>query len=188
MFSNWRQFGDDIHKTDAAVWMGFWNDMVAEVNHGTAPHSFGKGFVQSDYLSKGLDELQAAYVCGTMIEAGSDTTSKQLNNSIVGILSRGKEVVEKAHEELDRVVGMRTPSFDDDLPYIRAMVKEVMRWRFVNKFGTNHYATEDGWYKGYFIPKGSVVMINIWGIHYDPTRYPDPETVLPKAFLSSTSP
>ena len=58
--------------------------MVNEVKKGEAPHSFGKGFVQSDFQSRGLDELQAAYVCGTMIEAGSDTTSTQLNNSMVG--------------------------------------------------------------------------------------------------------
>ena len=57
------------------------------------------------------------------------------------------------------------------------MVKEVMRWRFVNKFGTNHFATEDGWYKGWFIPKGSILMINIWGIHYDPEKFPEPEKV-----------
>ena len=85
-----------------------------------------------------------------------------------------------AHEEFDRVIGSdRAPTFEDekDLPYIRAMVKEVNRWRFVNKFGTNHYAMEDGWYKGYFIPKGSVVMINIWGLQYDPKRFPNPETV-----------
>jgi hypothetical protein len=141
--------------------------MLKEVKSGTAPHSFGKGFVQSDFTARGLDELQAAYVCGTVIGAGSDTTSTQLNNSVVGttcphvspfcsryappldflmlitgILSRGREVIEKAWEELDRVVGSdRTPTFDDELnlPYIRAMAKEVMRWRFVNKFGTNHF-------------------------------------------------
>ena len=184
--SNWREFGKSVHEADSAVWMSLWNAMLDEVQKGTAPHSFGKGFVQSDFNSKGLDELQAAYVCGTMIEAGSDTTSTQLNNTIVGILSRGREVVERAHEELDRVVGTnRTPTFDDEpnLPYIRAMVKEVMRWRFVNKFGTNHYATEDGYYKEYFIPKGSIVMINIWGIHYDPERYPEPEKVKKKRKL-----
>src|SRR5947207_2409249 len=105
---------------------------------------------------------------------------------ITGILSRGREVIENGWEELDRVVGSdRTPTFDDEpnLPYIRAMVKEVMRWRFVNKFGTNHFATEDGWYKSYFIPKGSIVMINVWGIHYDPERYPEPEKVIPRSIL-----
>ena len=79
-----------------------------------------------------------------MIEAGSETTSMQLNNMLIGILSN-PEVSKKAHEELDRVVGSeRPPNFDDEpnLPYIRAIVKEVMRWRPINKFGQNHYATE----------------------------------------------
>jgi cytochrome P450 len=79
-----------------------------------------------------------------MIEAGSETTSIQLNNMLVGILSN-LEILEKAHEELDRVVGSdRPPTFDDEpnLPYIRGIVKEVMRWRPINKFGQNHYATQ----------------------------------------------
>jgi len=62
-----------------------------------------------------------------MIEAGSETTSQALNNTMVGLLSN-PDAVAKAHEELDRVVGTdRTPTFDDekDLPYIRAIVKVV---------------------------------------------------------------
>jgi hypothetical protein len=40
-----------------------------------------------------------------MIEAGSETTSQALNNTIVGLLSN-PDAVKKAHEELDRVVGI----------------------------------------------------------------------------------
>ena len=43
----------------------------------------------------------------------------------------------------------------------------------------NHYNTEDDWYNGYFIPKGCVVMINWWALHYDPEYYPEPEKVFP---------
>ena len=60
-----------------------------------------------------------------MIEAGSETTSQALNNTmIVGLLSN-PDAVKKAHEELDRVVGDRPPTFEDEknLPYIRAIVK-----------------------------------------------------------------
>jgi cytochrome P450 len=79
-----------------------------------------------------------------MIEAGSETTSMQLNNMLLGVLSN-PEVIILAHEELDRVVGNeRPPTFDDvaELPYIRSIVKEVMRWRPTNKFGQNHFATQ----------------------------------------------
>lgn len=62
---------------------------------------------------------------GAMIEAGSETTSQALNNTIVGLLSN-PAAVRISHEELDRVVGEdRTPTFEDlpNLPYIWALVK-----------------------------------------------------------------
>jgi cytochrome P450 len=48
------------------------------------------------------------------------------------------DVLKAAQEELDRVVGKdRLPTFDDEerLPYIRAMVKETLRWRPVAVLG-----------------------------------------------------
>ena len=48
------------------------------------------------------------------------------------------DVMRKAQAELDVVVGRdRLPTFDDkdDLPYIRAVVKEVLRWRPVVPMG-----------------------------------------------------
>jgi hypothetical protein len=35
--------------------------MRKEIEAGTAPHSFGRDFVQSNYRAQGLDELDAAY-------------------------------------------------------------------------------------------------------------------------------
>ena len=35
--------------------------MLEEVKSGTAPHSLGRDFVQSNYKARGLDELDAAY-------------------------------------------------------------------------------------------------------------------------------
>jgi cytochrome P450 len=60
-----------------------------------------------------------------MIEAGSETTSQLLNNTIIGLLSNPSAVT-KAQEELDRVIGPdRSPTFDDEkaLPYIRSIIK-----------------------------------------------------------------
>lgn len=47
-------------------------------------------------------------------------------------MTRYPEVMRKAQEEIDAVVGRdRAPSFADlhSLPYIHAIVKEVLRWR-----------------------------------------------------------
>ena len=102
------------------------------------------------------------------------------------------EVQRKAREEIDRVIGNdRLPLFADqvDLPYVEAIVKEVIRWNPVtplggspihrslgyiapfmfqvrltcsDRLGLPHIATEDDSYNGYFIPKGSSVIANIW--------------------------
>jgi len=37
--------------------------------------------------------------------------------------------------------------------------------------------TQDDWYEGYFLPKGSIIMINQWAIHYNEKVYSDPVKV-----------
>lgn len=75
------------------------------------------------------------------------------------------EVQRKAQEEIERVVGPnKLPTFADRerLPYINAIVKEVLRWHPVAPMGIPHTTTQDDVYEGYFIPKGSMVLANIW--------------------------
>ncbi|KAI0055227.1 cytochrome P450, partial [Artomyces pyxidatus] len=65
----------------------------------------------------------------------------------------------RAQAELDAVVSRdRVPAFSDlpHLPYIRAMVKETLRWHPALPLGMPHATTEDDWYEGMFIPKHKV--------------------------------
>ena len=53
------------------------------------------------------------------------------------------DAMRKAQAELDVVVGRdRLPTFEDkdNLPYIRAIIKETLRWRPTGPFGTFHPA------------------------------------------------
>ena len=61
LFSDWRQVADDIFQKDSAVYTSYFKRMKKEVENGTAPHSWGKEFVQSNYSKHGIDELGAAY-------------------------------------------------------------------------------------------------------------------------------
>jgi cytochrome P450 len=98
------------------------------------------------------------------------------------------ETQARAYAELDAVVGRaRLPTFADypHLPYIRAIVKEVLRWRPVGPLGSPRRSTEDDWYEGMFIPKGTICIPNMWHMnrdpeifgknteHFDPTRFLD---------------
>jgi cytochrome P450 len=80
------------------------------------------------------------------------------------------EVQRRAQTELDAVVGRdRLPTFADAprLPYVCAIVREVLRWRPVAPLGVPHAAIKDDWYEGMFIPKGTVCIANIWHCNHD---------------------
>lgn len=110
------------------------------------------------------------------------------------------EVQERAQAELDVVVGRaRVPTIQDlpHLPYIRAMVKETLRWRTVAPISVPHRASEDDWYEGHFIPKGTIVIPNVWAFHQDreifgddvdqfnPARYLDADGEVISGFAES---
>jgi len=79
----------------------------------------------------------------------------------------------------------RLPTFDDRprLPYLEAVCKELMRWQMVAPLGVPHVSCQDDIYRGYFIPKGTVILANAWAILHDPETYPDPEEFKPERFL-----
>lgn len=75
------------------------------------------------------------------------------------------EVRRKAQEELDQVIGTdRLPNISDRdrLPYVNAVVKEALRWHQVAPLGVAHCSTADDIVDGYYIPKGAIVVPNIW--------------------------
>lgn len=68
------------------------------------------------------------------------------------------DVQKKAQEEVDRVKeGKRLPEYGDEesLPYIQALVREVVRWKPLLPLSLAHANNEGDMYKGYYIPKGA---------------------------------
>jgi cytochrome P450 len=99
------------------------------------------------------------------------------------------EFQKRAQAELDEVVGRsRTPTFSDasSLPYVQAIVREILRWRPVTPLGIPHKTIEDDWYDGMFIPKGTMCLVNLWQCHHDPASYGDDATRFnPERFLDA---
>ncbi|KAJ0306610.1 hypothetical protein COL516b_004403 [Colletotrichum fioriniae] len=113
---------------------------------------------------EGFSDAAAAYISGSLLEAGSDTTAGTLYGFIQAILI-WPEVQRKAQEEIDRVIGRdRLPTIDDyqHLPYIRCCIKESLRWMPTVFLGVPHAAVKDDVYMGYSIPKGATVINNVW--------------------------
>ncbi|TVY25635.1 Cytochrome P450 monooxygenase [Lachnellula hyalina] len=190
LLGNWRTFGKKVFAHDSKVYMDLWENLKKEVDDGTAKNCFCKSFYENNPAKQGIDDLLAAYTCGGLVEAGAETTSTTLNNFMLA-MTLFPETAKKAQEELDRVIGSeRMPDFEDEkqLPYIRSMIKETLRWRAVNKFGMTHATSEDDWYEGHFIPKGTVAVLNWWAIHMDPELHENPAEYQPERYLKKSLP
>jgi cytochrome P450 len=135
-----------------------------------------------------LSDRDFSYIPASLFGAGSDTTASTLCTAFLALVTH-PETLRAAHEELDAVIGSeRTPTFDDEsrLPYIRALVKEVLRWRPVAVLGgTPHASTEDDYYEGYYIPAGTTVLGNSWAINLNEAYYPNPHHFDPTRFLDT---
>ena len=98
------------------------------------------------------------------------------------------EVQAKAQEEIERVVGTdRLPTAEDreNLPYVEAVFLETLRWHNVAPLAIPHRTVEDDVYEGYFFPKGTIFIANVWKMLHDSETYPDPFTFNPERFVKS---
>jgi len=123
---------------------------------------------------------------GSVFQAGSETAVSSMSSLFLA-LTLYPEVQKRAQAELDSVISRdRLPTFEDKtrLPYIEAMCKELLRWQMVTPLGVPHASVEDDVYRGFFIPKGSLVISDVWAVLHNPELYPDPETFKPERYLN----
>jgi cytochrome P450 len=72
------------------------------------------------------------------------------------------------------------------LPYIDALVREILRWRPVGPVGVPRIASQDDVYESYRIPKGATVVPNLYAIAHDPLIYDaNPHLFDPARFLNA---
>lgn len=93
-----------------------------------------------------LNPTEIASLTGNLFGAGSDTSSSTLVTFALACCAF-PETLPAAWEELDRVVGPhRSPTWEDesDLPYVKAFVKEVFRWRSVAIIGGQPHSPTQG--------------------------------------------
>ncbi|TFK73304.1 cytochrome P450 [Pluteus cervinus] len=138
--------------------------------------------------AKGVDdESVLKNVAGSAFGAGVDTTDCALGTLFLA-LSLHPEVQKRARSEIASVTGMtRLPVFNDrpSLPYVEAICRELRRWRPEAPAGVPRATSQDDIYQGYFIPKGSMIFFNTWGMTHNPDIYPDPEEFKPERFLNT---
>ncbi|KAK3439868.1 hypothetical protein EUGRSUZ_B00208 [Eucalyptus grandis] len=119
---------------------------------------------------------------------GTDTTFTVLDWAMTELVMKPK-AMERAQVELRSVIGERKYVRETDLhqlPYLKAIVKEVFRLHPPAPMLVPRESMEDITIDGYCIPAKTRFFVNAWSIGHDPQSWVDPETFLPERFLDST--
>ncbi|SJL18707.1 related to cytochrome P450 CYP2 subfamily [Armillaria ostoyae] len=158
--------------------------------------SVAKGFAPPSLVSENLTKTEALEnaahleivrnTAAVAFSAGADTTVSAVLSAILAFLLY-PEIQAKAQAEVDTVIGhgTRLPNFDDrpQLPYINAIVLEVLRWNPVVPLGVAHRSMKEDVYRGYYIPAGTTVIGNAWAMLHDEKDYPNPLVFDPDRFI-----
>ncbi|KAG9311063.1 hypothetical protein JVU11DRAFT_8967 [Chiua virens] len=154
--------------------------------------SFANSMV-SDLLDKldGMEEraLQEKMIkecAATVYIAGYDTSAATLLAFILAMMLY-PEAQHRAQAEIDSVLTQNMfPDFSHrkSLPYVEAVLRETMRWHSVTPLALPHMTCRDDVFEGYFIPKGTMILPNVWEIHHEENGYPDPYVFNPERHLT----
>jgi cytochrome P450 len=140
------------------------------------PHS-------SFFGEEGMTQLEFGLL--DLFLAGAETTSTTLNWTFF-ILAQETKEQQKLFNEIQSVVGLsRLPSLQDrdSMPYTEAVIMEVLRFSSIALLGLFHTATQDVEFQGFLIPKGTMIVSNIYGALRDPKAWGDPDVFRPDRFL-----
>ncbi|RBA19920.1 hypothetical protein FPRO05_09220 [Fusarium proliferatum] len=170
-------------------------DDLAEKPYAFVKHQHASGKQDNSFLSRLLEvgesteeaRFTAKWSALSLYAAGADTTVSSISLFFLAMILY-PDVQEKAQEEIDGVIGNeRLPDCSDrpSLPYVNAVVKEVLRWNPVVPMGLPHTSIVDDVFEGYFIPKDALIMPNIWYFAHDPEVHHEPMRFNPERFLST---
>ncbi|CAG9943052.1 unnamed protein product [Clonostachys rosea f. rosea IK726] len=158
---HWQSLGDWNYR----VYNSWWAPIKTQVDEGTAPPSFVRDVLLNEDTRYKGDDQDCMYLAMQLIEAGSDTTREALNIMVMAMLEYPEPFL-KARAEIDHVCGYgkdaRLPVLADmdNLRFICAIAKEVLRWRPIFVLTPDHVASQDIDFEGYRFPVGTSFVIN----------------------------
>ncbi|CAL9109584.1 unnamed protein product [Musa acuminata var. zebrina] len=116
--------------------------------------------------------------------AGTDTSAITMEWALAELINH-PEILHKAREELDAVVGKNRLVEESDipnLPYLQSIVKETLRLHPTGPLILRR-SNNDNKIDGYDVPANTTVFVNVWAIGRDPERWSDPLEFYPERFM-----
>src|ERR1700739_1805777 len=185
-------------RRDLAADVAFMNRMVDAIvaeRRGNAQAAEGKKDMLGAMMTgvdratgEQLDDVNIRYQINTFLIAGHETTSGLLSCALYALLKH-PDVLKKAYEEVDRVLGGNPdakPTYQQvtQLTYITQVLKEALRlWPPAPAYGISPLKDETIGGGKYKLRQGTFITILVTALHRDPSVWgPNPDTFNPENF------
>ncbi|KAK8552653.1 hypothetical protein V6N13_121037 [Hibiscus sabdariffa] len=130
-----------------------------------------------------VEEIKA--ICTEIMFATVDNPANAAEWAMAEMMNR-PETLGKAMEEIERVVGNQRWIQESDIPrlnYVKACARESLRLHPIAPFNLPHVSNVDCVVAGYFIPKGSHVLLSRVGLGRNPKVWDEPSVFKPERHL-----
>ncbi|GJV57118.1 valine N-monooxygenase 1-like protein [Tanacetum coccineum] len=150
----------------------------------TTEHDLLDVFINLENPQLDADTIKAQIL--DLIIATFDNMSNNIEWAMAEMINEPM-IFAKAVHELDLLVGKDRLVQESDLVhlnYIKSCVREAFRLHPVAPFDLPHVSTEDTTVSGYFIPKGSHILLSRTGLGRNPKVWDDPLTYNPDRHMN----
>lgn len=126
-----------------------------------------------------------------MVSAGLDTVPGNLIMGIAQLATpEGQKITKRAYDEMQKVYPngeawekCLEQREENKVPYITALVKEVLRWCTVIPICLPRVSIKDIQWGDATIPAGTTFYMNAWAADYDPSHFSNPSVFNPERYL-----
>lgn len=138
-------------------------------------------------MSSSFSKENLIYSVGELIIAGTETTTNTLRWAML-YMALYPNIQERVHREIDSVLtNGRMPTLEDKhkMPFVEAVLHEVLRFCNIVPLGIFRATSQDANVNGYRIPKGTMVITNLYSVHFDEKYWHEPGVFSPQRFLDN---
>lgn len=119
-----------------------------------------------------------------MLTAGSDTSAATMEWALSSLLNN-PEILVQAQSEIDTNVGQSRLIEESDLTelqYLQGIIKETLRMYLAAPLLAPHESSEECTIGGFKVPRGTMLLVNVWAVQNDPKIWEEPSKFKPERF------
>ncbi|KAJ4777282.1 Cytochrome P450 [Rhynchospora pubera] len=171
-------------------------EMVPKIIKEHQQESIGKGKTMINRMlergkkdSEKYSDLVIRNIAISMLLAGTETSANTIE-WVMTLLLNNPDVLQKARAEIDAQVGNQRMIEESDLnhlPYFHCIISESLRLYPAAPLLVPHESCEEISLGGYEIPKGTMLLVNVYQIQRDPEIWEEPMKFMPERFEDGRS-